>query len=65
MLSGLLQILLRCNREVLPSVTHHVRGAPYPNWMTHHQVRYYRVHSSHLCCILHQSPLVESPSNAF
>jgi hypothetical protein len=29
-------------------VTHHVRGASYPNWMGHDQIRYYRVDGSHL-----------------
>jgi hypothetical protein len=47
MLSGLLQILVGCNADPLPAVTHHVRGASHPNWMGHDQVRSYRVDSSH------------------
>jgi len=30
------------------TVTHHVGGASYPNWMGHDQVRYYRIDGSHL-----------------
>jgi hypothetical protein len=30
------------------SVTHHVHGASYPNWMGHDQIRYYRIDGSHL-----------------
>jgi hypothetical protein len=30
------------------TVTHHVHGASYPNWMGHDQVRYYRIDGSHL-----------------
>lgn len=30
------------------TVTHHVDGASYPNWMGHDQIRYYRVDGSHL-----------------
>jgi Lipocalin-like domain len=30
------------------TVTHHVRGASYPNWMGHDQIRYYRFDGSHL-----------------
>ena len=30
------------------SVTHHVRGASYPNWMGRDQIRYYRIDGSHL-----------------
>ena len=30
------------------TVTHHVRGASYPNWTGHDQVRYYRFDGSHL-----------------
>jgi Lipocalin-like domain len=29
------------------TVTHHVRGASYPNWMGHDQIRYYRIDGSH------------------
>jgi lipocalin-like protein len=30
------------------TVTHHVRGASYPNWVGHKQVRYYRIDGVHL-----------------
>jgi Lipocalin-like domain len=30
------------------TVIHHVQGASYPNWMGHDQIRYYRIHGSHL-----------------
>ena len=30
------------------TVTHHVRGASYPNWMGHDQVRYYCIEGPHL-----------------
>lgn len=30
------------------TVTHHVQGASYPNWMGHDQVRYYRIDGVHL-----------------
>jgi lipocalin-like protein len=30
------------------TVTHHVHGASYPNWMGHDQIRYYRLDGSHL-----------------
>lgn len=30
------------------TVTHHVRGASYPNWMGHDQIRRYRIDGSHL-----------------
>ena len=30
------------------TVTHHVRGASYPNWMGHDQIRYYRIDGSRL-----------------
>ena len=30
------------------TVTHHVRGASYPNWMGNDQIRYYRIEGSHL-----------------
>jgi len=30
------------------TVTHHVRGASYPNWMGHDQIRYYRFDGPHL-----------------
>ena len=38
------------------TVTHHVRGASYPNWMDHDQIRYYRIDGSHL--ILSTSPIL-------
>jgi len=30
------------------TVIHHVRGASYPNWIGHEQVRYYRIDGPHL-----------------
>jgi hypothetical protein len=30
------------------TVTHHVSGASYPNWMGHDQIRHYRFEGSHL-----------------
>lgn len=30
------------------TVTHHVRGASYPNWIGHDQVRYYRIDGPYL-----------------
>jgi len=30
------------------TVTHHVRGSSYPNWMGHDQIRYYRIDGFHL-----------------
>ena len=39
------------------TVTHHVRGASYPNWMGHDQIRYYRIDGSHL--------MLSSPSILF
>jgi hypothetical protein len=30
------------------TVTHHVHGSSYPNWMSHDQIRYYRIDGSHL-----------------
>ena len=30
------------------TVTHHVHGASYPNWMGHDQIRYCRIDGSHL-----------------
>jgi Lipocalin-like domain len=45
------------------TVTHHVRGASYPNWMGHDQIRYYRIDGSHLVLstppILDQGELLE------
>ena len=39
------------------SVTHHVRGASYPNWMGHDQIRYYRIDASHL--VLSTPPILD------
>ena len=45
------------------TVTHHVRGASYPNWMGHNQIRYYRIDGSHLVLstppILHRGESLE------
>ena len=30
------------------TVTHHVHGSSYPNWMGHDQIRHYRIDGSHL-----------------
>ena len=30
------------------TVTHHVQGSSYPNWMSREQIRYYRIDASHL-----------------
>jgi hypothetical protein len=30
------------------TVTHHVHGSSYPNWISHDQIRYYRIHGSYL-----------------
>ncbi len=30
------------------TMTHHVHGASYPNWVGHDQIRYYRIDGSHL-----------------
>jgi hypothetical protein len=38
------------------TVTHHVRGASYPNWIGHDQIRYYRIDGSHL--VLSSSPIL-------
>ena len=38
------------------TVTHHVHGASYPNWIGHDQVRYYRIDGSHL--ILSTPPIL-------
>jgi Lipocalin-like domain len=37
------------------TVTHHVRGASYPNWMAHEQVRYYRIDDP--CLVLSTPPI--------
>ena len=39
------------------TVTHHVRGASYPNWMGHDQIRYYRIDDSHL--VLSTPPILD------
>jgi hypothetical protein len=38
------------------TLTHHVRGASYPNWMCHDQIRYYRMDGSHL--VLSSPPIL-------
>ena len=38
------------------TVTHHVRGASYPNWMGHDQIRFYRIDGSHL--VLSSPPIL-------
>jgi hypothetical protein len=37
--------------------THHVRGASYPNWIGHDQIRYYTFDGSHL--VLSTPPIVD------
>jgi len=39
------------------TVTHHVRGASYPNWMGHGQIRYYRIDGSRL--VLSTPPILD------
>ena len=39
------------------TVTHHVHGASYPNWMGHDQTRYYRIDGSHL--VLSTPPILD------
>ena len=39
------------------SVTHHVRGASYPNWVGHDQIRYYRFDGAHL--VLSSPPILD------
>ncbi len=39
------------------TVTHHVRGASYPNWIGHDQIRYYRIHGPRL--VLSTPPIVD------
>jgi hypothetical protein len=39
------------------TVTHHVRGASYPNWIGHDQIRYYRIDGSHL--VLSTPPILD------
>lgn len=38
------------------TVTHHVRGASYPNWMGHDQIRFSRLNGSHL--VLSSPPIL-------
>ena len=38
------------------TVVHHVRGASYPNWIGHDQIRYYRLDGSYL--VLSTPPIV-------
>jgi hypothetical protein len=39
------------------TVTHHVRGASYPNWVGHDQIRYYRIEGPHL--VLSTPPILD------
>jgi len=39
------------------TVTHHVNGASYPNWIGHDQIRYYSVDGSHL--VLSTPPILD------
>ena len=39
------------------TVIHHVRGASYPNWMGHDQIRYYRIAGARL--ILSTTPILD------
>ena len=39
------------------TVTHHVRGASYPNWIGHDQIRYYRTDGPHL--VLSTPPMLD------
>ena len=39
------------------TVTHHVHGASYPNWMGHDQIRYYRIDGSRL--VLSTPPILD------
>ena len=39
------------------TVTHHVRGASYPNWVGDDQIRYYRTDGSHL--VLSTPPILD------
>ena len=39
------------------TVTHHVHGASYPNWMGHDQLRYYRIDVS--CLVLPTPPILD------
>jgi hypothetical protein len=44
--------------EATQTVTHHVRGAWYPNWIGYDQLRYFKFEGSHL--LLFTPPLVSS-----
>jgi hypothetical protein len=39
------------------TVTHHVRGASYPNWIDHDQIRYYRIDGPRL--VLSTPPILD------
>jgi len=39
------------------TVIHHVRGASYPNWIGHDQIRYYRIDGPHL--VLSAPPILD------
>ena len=39
------------------TVTHHVRGASYPNWVGYDQIRYYRIEGPHL--VLSTPPILD------
>jgi hypothetical protein len=39
------------------TVIHHVRGASYPNWVGHDQIRYYRIDGPHL--VLSSPPILD------
>jgi hypothetical protein len=39
------------------TVTHHVRGASYPNWIGHDQIRHYRIDGPHL--VLSTPPILD------
>ena len=39
------------------TVTHHVRGASYPNWVGYDQIRYYRIDGPHL--VLSTPPILD------
>ena len=39
------------------TVTHHVRGASYPNWVGHEQIRFYRIDGSRL--VLSTPPILD------
>ena len=39
------------------TVTHHIRGASYPNWMGHNQIRFYRIDGPRL--VLSTPPILD------